>query len=95
MHFHPQGILLRNPDLFRRHCICNLFFAGIKHQASSEQLLILYPVFLKYIKSVLPELDVNGVEQLTYEEFVDLVNNSKEYFDKQRNKVYQEFLNKM
>ena len=60
------------------HRIAYLVYNYLNSIKQSQYLVIgPNPVFLKYIKSVLPELDVSGVKQCTYEEF------AKEYIDEE------------
>ncbi|MDD4035966.1 MAG: hypothetical protein PHS45_01405 [Bacilli bacterium] len=52
------------------HRIAYLVYNYLKSIKQNQYLVIgPNPVFLKYIKSVLPELDVAGVEQCTFEQF--------------------------
>lgn len=66
-----QGVAGSGKTTVALHRIAYLVYNYIKNIKQNQYLVIgPNPVFLKYIKSVLPELDVNGVEQWTYEEFV-------------------------
>ena len=71
-----QGVAGSGKTTVALHRIAYLVYNYIKNISQNQYLVIgPNPVFLKYIKSVLPELDVNGVEQNTYEGFV------KKYID--------------
>jgi len=66
-----QGVAGSGKTTVALHRIAYLVYNYIKNIKQNEYLVIgPNSVFLKYIKSVLPELDVSGVEQCTYEEFV-------------------------
>lgn len=66
-----QGVAGSGKTTVALHRIAYLVYNYIKHVNQNQYLVIgPNPVFLKYIKSVLPELDVDGVEQYTYESFV-------------------------
>ena len=66
-----QGVAGSGKTTVALHRIAYLVYNYIKTIKQSQYLVIgPNPVFLKYIKSVLPELDVNEVLQCTYEEFV-------------------------
>lgn len=66
-----QGVAGSGKTTVALHRIAYLVYNYIKTIKQNQYLVIgPNPVFLKYIKSVLPELDVNGVEQCTYEGFV-------------------------
>lgn len=66
-----QGVAGSGKTTVALHRIAYLVYNYIKTIKQGQYLVIgPNPVFLKYIKSVLPELDVNGVLQCTYEEFV-------------------------
>ena len=63
-----QGVAGSGKTTVALHRIAFLVYNYINHIKQNQYLVIgPNPVFLKYIKSVLPELDVNGVEQCTYE----------------------------
>ncbi len=66
-----QGVAGSGKTTIALHRIAYLVYNYIK-SINQNQYLVIGPnsVFLKYIKSVLPELDVDGVKQCTYEEFV-------------------------
>ncbi len=66
-----QGVAGSGKTTVALHRIAYLVYSYIKN-IKQNQYLVIGPnsVFLKYIRSVLPELDVSGVEQLTYEGFV-------------------------
>lgn len=66
-----QGVAGSGKTTVALHRIAYLVYNYIKNVKQNQYLVIgPNPVFLKYIKSVLPELDVDGVAQCTYEEFV-------------------------
>lgn len=66
-----QGVAGSGKTTVALHRIAYLVYNYINTIKQNQYLVIgPNPVFLKYIKSVLPELDVNGVEQCTYEGFV-------------------------
>jgi len=65
-----QGVAGSGKTTVALHRIAYLVYNYINTIKQNQYLVIgPNPVFLKYIKSVLPELDVAGVEQCTYEEF--------------------------
>ena len=65
-----QGVAGSGKTTVALHRIAYLVYNYIKNIKQNQYLIIgPNPVFLKYIKSVLPDLDVNGVEQCTYEDF--------------------------
>lgn len=65
-----QGVAGSGKTTVALHRIAYLVYNYI-NSIKQEQYLVIgpNPVFLKYIQSVLPELDVTGVQQLTYENF--------------------------
>mgnify|MGYP004457906729 FL=1 len=66
-----QGVAGSGKTTVALHRIAYLVYNYIKKIKQNQYLVIgPNPVFLKYIKSVLPELDVDGVAQCTYEGFV-------------------------
>ncbi len=66
-----QGVAGSGKTTVALHRIAYLVYNYINIIKQNQYLVIgPNPVFLKYIKSVLPELDVNSVEQCTYEGFV-------------------------
>lgn len=66
-----QGVAGSGKTTVALHRIAYLVYNYINSIKQNQYLVIgPNPVFLKYIKSVLPELDVDGVEQCTYEGFV-------------------------
>ncbi len=71
-----QGVAGSGKTTVALHRIAYLVYNYMKIIKQNQFLVIgPNPVFLKYIKSVLPELDVTGVQQCTYEEFVsDYIN---------------------
>lgn len=65
-----QGVAGSGKTTVALHRIAYLVYNYINSIKQNQYLVIgPNPVFLKYIKSVLPELDVDGVEQCTYETF--------------------------
>ncbi len=65
-----QGVAGSGKTTVALHRIAYLVYNYIKSIKQNQYLIIgPNPVFIKYIKSVLPELDVSNVEQLTFEEF--------------------------
>ena len=65
-----QGVAGSGKTTVALHRIAYLVYNYIKTVNQNQYLVIgPNPVFLKYIKSVLPELDVSGVEQCTFEQF--------------------------
>ena len=75
-----QGVAGSGKTTVALHRIAYLVYNYINSIKQSQYLVIgPNPVFLKYIKSVLPELDVDGVEQCTYETF------AKNYIDEDIN----------
>lgn len=71
-----QGVAGSGKTTVALHRIAYLVYNYINNIKQNQYLVIgPNPVFLKYIKSVLPELDVSEVEQCTYEQF------AKEYID--------------
>ena len=64
-----QGVAGSGKTTVALHRIAYLVYNYIKDIKPSQYIVIgPNPVFLKYIKSVLPELDVDGVEQCTFEQ---------------------------
>ncbi len=65
-----QGVAGSGKTTVALHRIAYLVY-NYMNTIKQEQYLVIgpNPVFLKYIKSVLPELDVTGVSQLTFEDF--------------------------
>lgn len=75
-----QGVAGSGKTTVALHRIAYLVYNYINNIKQNQYLVIgPNPVFLKYIKSVLPELDVDGVEQCTYEMF------AKKYIDEDIN----------
>lgn len=71
-----QGVAGSGKTTVALHRIAYLVYNYINSVKQNQYLVIgPNPVFLKYIKSVLPELDVNGVKQCTYEDY------AKQYID--------------
>ncbi len=67
-----QGVAGSGKTTVALHRIAYLIYNYIDAIKQNQHLVIgPNPVFLKYIKSVLPELDVSGVRQCTYEEFAN------------------------
>jgi len=65
-----QGVAGSGKTTVALHRIAYLVYNYIKSIKQNQYLVIgPNPIFLKYIKSVLPELDVDGVEQCTYDDF--------------------------
>lgn len=75
-----QGVAGSGKTTVALHRVAYLIYNYINSIKQNQYLVIgPNPVFLKYIKSVLPELDVDGVEQCTYEMF------AKKYIDEDIN----------
>lgn len=75
-----QGVAGSGKTTVALHRIAYLVYNYINSIKQNQYLVIgPNPMFLKYIKSVLPELDVDGVEQCTYEMF------AKKYIDEDIN----------
>lgn len=65
-----QGVAGSGKTTVALHRIAYLVYNYINTIKQNQYLVIgPNPVFIKYIKSVLPELDVSGVEQCTFEQF--------------------------
>ena len=65
-----QGVAGSGKTTVALHRIAYLVYNYMKTIKQNQYLVIgPNPVFLKYIKSVLPDLDVSGVEQCTFEQF--------------------------
>ena len=65
-----QGVAGSGKTTVALHRIAYLVYNYIKNIKQNQYLVIgPNPVFLKYIKSVLPDLDVSGVKQCTFEQF--------------------------
>lgn len=65
-----QGVAGSGKTTVALHRIAYLVYNYIQNIKQNQYLIIgPNPVFLKYIESVLPELDVSGVEQCTFERF--------------------------
>lgn len=65
-----QGVAGSGKTTVALHRIAYLVYNHLKTIKQNQYLVIgPNPVFLKYIKSVLPDLDVSGVEQCTFEQF--------------------------
>ena len=65
-----QGVAGSGKTTVALHRIAYLVYNYINNIKQDQYLVIgPNPVFLKYIKSVLPELDVTGVQQFTFEDF--------------------------
>ena len=79
-----QGVAGSGKTTVALHRIAYLVYNYI-NTIKQNQYLVIGPnsVFLKYIKSVLPELDVNGVEQCIYEDFV------KNYIDEHKDSILE------
>jgi len=77
-----QGVAGSGKTTVALHRIAYLVYNYLNYVKQNQYLVIgPNPVFLKYIKSVLPDLDVSGVEQCTFEQF------AKEYIDEDINVV--------
>lgn len=73
-----QGVAGSGKTTVALHRIAYLVYNYINTIRQNQYLVIgPNPVFLKYIKSVLPDLDVSGVEQCTYEGY------AKKYIDEE------------
>lgn len=71
-----QGVAGSGKTTVALHRIAYLVYNYMKNIKKSEYLVIgPNPVFLKYIKSVLPELDVDSIMQVTFEDY------AKNYID--------------
>ncbi len=71
-----QGVAGSGKTTVALHRIAYLVYNYIKSIRQNQYLVIgPNPVFIKYIKSVLPDLDVSGVEQCTFEQY------AKNYLD--------------
>ena len=65
-----QGVAGSGKTTVALHKIAYLVYNYINSVKQSQYLVIgPNPVFIKYIKTVLPDLDVSGVSQLTFEQF--------------------------
>ena len=65
-----QGVAGSGKTTVALHRIAYLVYNYIENIKQNQYLVIgPNPVFLKYIKSVLPDLDVSGVKQFTFEQF--------------------------
>lgn len=73
-----QGVAGSGKTTVALHRIAYLVYNYL-NSIKQNQYLVIGPnlVFLKYIKSVLPELDVSGVEQCTFEQFAKLYINEE------------------
>ncbi len=68
-----QGVAGSGKTTVALHRIAYLVYNYMKNIRQNQFLVIgPNPIFLKYIKSVLPELDVSGVTQCTFEQLVDV-----------------------
>lgn len=68
-----QGVAGSGKTTVALHRIAYLVYNYMKTIKQNQYLVIgPNPVFLKYIKSVLPDLDVSGVEQCTFEQFAQM-----------------------
>lgn len=77
-----QGVAGSGKTTVALHRIAYLVYNYLNYVKQNQYLVIgPNPVFLKYIKSVLPDLDVSGVEQCTFEQF------AKEYINEDINVV--------
>lgn len=73
-----QGVAGSGKTTVALHRIAYLVYNYLNSIKQNQYLVIgPNPVFLKYIKSVLPELDVSGVEQCTFEQFAKLYINEE------------------
>ena len=68
-----QGVAGSGKTTVALHRIAYLVYNYKMHHIMQNQYLVIgsNPVFLKYIKQVLPELDVDSVQQFTFETFVE------------------------
>lgn len=68
-----QGVAGSGKTTVALHRIAYLVYNYIKMVNQNQYLVIgPNPVFIKYIKSVLPDLDVSGTKQCTFEQFVEM-----------------------
>lgn len=68
-----QGVAGSGKTTVALHRIAYLVYSYMKTIKQNQYLVIgPNPVFLKYIKSVLPDLDVSSVEQCTFEQFAQM-----------------------
>lgn len=73
-----QGVAGSGKTTVALHKIAYLVYNYINSVKQNQYLVIgPNPVFIKYIKTVLPDLDVSGVNQLTFEQF------AKDYIDEE------------
>ena len=83
-----QGVAGSGKTTVALHRIAYLVYNYLNSIKQNQYLVIgPNPVFLKYIKSVLPELDVSGVEQCTFEQFAKLYINEEIYVSPSDKKV--------
>ena len=88
-----QGVAGSGKTTVALHRIAYLVYNYIKSIPESSYLVIgPNPVFLKYIKSVLPDLDVSGANQYTYEDFASIYLSEKLKINTSNKKVEKSIL---
>jgi len=90
-----QGVAGSGKTTVALHRIAYLVYNYINTVSQSNYLVIgPNPVFIKYIKSVLPELDVSGTKQCTFEQFVEAYINENIIINSSDKKVNDNILGK-
>ena len=90
-----QGVAGSGKTTVALHRIAYLVYNYIKSIRQNQYLVIgPNPVFLKYIKSVLPDLDVEGVAQYTFEQFAQSYINEEININSSDKKVNENILGK-
>ena len=83
-----QGVAGSGKTTVALHRIAYLVYNYMKTIKQNQYLVIgPNPVFLKYIKSVLPDLDVSSVEQCTFEQFAQMYIDENIYVNSSDKKV--------